>query len=101
MKNRRISTVPLGASAGYRRAEKAMGGANEDRKRSILFRLQRKLDVCPLVPARYVLAIMSFLGFFNVYALRVNLSVALIEMDNSTATVRSNGARVRFFNVFL
>ena len=27
---------------------------------------------------------MSFLGFFNVYALRVNLSVALVAMVNQT-----------------
>lgn len=34
--------------------------------------------------SRHVLAFMAFLGFFNVYCLRVNLSVALVAMVNST-----------------
>lgn len=33
---------------------------------------------------RYCLAYMAFLGFANVYALRVNLSVAILSMVNST-----------------
>ncbi|XP_048729076.1 sialin-like isoform X2 [Ostrea edulis] len=33
---------------------------------------------------RHVLAFWAFLGFFNVYCLRVNLSVALVAMVNST-----------------
>ena len=33
---------------------------------------------------RFVLAIMGFLGFVNVYCLRVNLSVALVAMLNHT-----------------
>lgn len=37
------------------------------------------------IQARYVLAFMGFLGFLNVYALRVNLSVALVAMVNHTA----------------
>lgn len=36
---------------------------------------------------RHTLAIMAFLGFFNVYCLRVNLSVALVAMVNSTKQV--------------
>lgn len=45
------------------------------------------------LPKRYILAFMAFLGFANVYALRVNLSVAMIAMnsnhtfDNSTLPV--------------
>ncbi|XP_049766857.1 vesicular glutamate transporter 2-like [Schistocerca cancellata] len=43
---------------------------------------------------RYVVALLAFLGFFNVYALRVNLSVAIVAMtayrnvtlDNGTVT---------------
>lgn len=34
--------------------------------------------------ARTVLGIMGFLGFANVYAMRVNLSVAIVAMVNST-----------------
>ena len=33
---------------------------------------------------------MAFLGFVNVYALRVNLSVALVAMVNSSATHGEN-----------
>lgn len=32
------------------------------------------------VPARYVLAIWAFFGFFCLYAMRVNLSVAIVAM---------------------
>ena len=44
----------------------------------------RSLDICPKIPARFVLAILGFLGLTNVYALRVNLSVAIVQMDNDT-----------------
>lgn len=53
-----------------------------------------KRNCCPCIPARYVLAVMSSLGFVNVYALRVNLSVAIVEMSNDTATLRNGSARV-------
>jgi len=36
------------------------------------------------VPKRYVMIILAHFGFFIVYALRVNLSVALVAMVNST-----------------
>ena len=35
--------------------------------------------------ARHVFALLSFLGFANVYAMRVNLSVAIVAMVNQTA----------------
>ena len=35
------------------------------------------------MPARYVLTIMMFLGFVNVYALRINLSMAIVAMANN------------------
>ncbi|KAG8179636.1 hypothetical protein JTE90_007366 [Oedothorax gibbosus] len=37
------------------------------------------------LPCRYVLSLLGFLGFCNVYALRVNLSVALVAMVDHTA----------------
>ncbi|CAL1281265.1 unnamed protein product [Larinioides sclopetarius] len=44
-----------------------------------------------VLPARYVFALLGFFGFFNVYAMRVNLSVAIIAMvkpsNNSNNTV--------------
>ena len=36
--------------------------------------------------SRHALAFWAFLGFFNVYCLRVNLSVALVAMVNSTGS---------------
>ncbi|KAG9493737.1 sialin isoform X1 [Eleutherodactylus coqui] len=40
--------------------------------------------------ARYNLAALALLGFFMLYALRVNLSVALVDMVNSTSGERVN-----------
>lgn len=51
-------------------------------------------DWCPWIPARYVLAVMSFLGFVNVYALRVNLSMALVVMVNNTKDAHLNNVRI-------
>lgn len=41
--------------------------------------------------SRYCIVYLAFLGFVNVYALRVNLSVAILSMVNSTA---SNGSGI-------
>ncbi|KAM4694029.1 sialin isoform 2-T2 [Discoglossus pictus] len=40
--------------------------------------------------ARYNLAVMALLGFFVLYALRVNLSVALVDMVNTTTAAQQN-----------
>lgn len=42
-------------------------------------------DTDKFLKARYVLGILGFLGFANVYAMRVNLSVAIVAMVNNTA----------------
>ncbi|GBM03547.1 Sialin [Araneus ventricosus] len=34
----------------------------------------------PIIPVRYVFAVLGFFGFINVYAMRINLSVAIIGM---------------------
>lgn len=39
---------------------------------------------------RHLLAVLAFLGFFNVYCLRVNLSVALVAMVNNTKKVTNH-----------
>lgn len=39
----------------------------------------------PYFGARHLFAILGFLGFANVYAMRVNLSVAIVAMVNNTA----------------
>jgi hypothetical protein len=43
---------------------------------------------------RYVVAFLAFLGFFNVYALRVNLSVAIVAMTAIRNTTLSNGTTI-------
>ncbi|XP_065897728.1 sialin-like [Dysidea avara] len=48
------------------------------------------IDCLPCIKARYVLAFMLFLGICNVYALRVNLSVAIVQM---TAKYPHHGQR--------
>lgn len=40
---------------------------------------------CRSVPARYVLAIMGFMGMFNVYSLRVSMSPVIVAMVNYSA----------------
>jgi len=40
--------------------------------------------------ARFCLIYLAFFGFVNVYALRVNLSVAIISMVNSSYLIDSN-----------
>lgn len=42
-------------------------------------------DCCPCLPARYILAVMSFFGFVIVYALRVNLSMAIVAMVSNSS----------------
>jgi hypothetical protein len=51
---------------------------------------QDNTDTSFAFPKRYVLAIMTFLGFMNMYALRVNLNVAIGAMVNNH-TVDING----------
>lgn len=40
--------------------------------------------------ARQILGLLGFLGFANVYAMRVNLSVAIVAMVNHTAIPSQN-----------
>ncbi|KAK6960061.1 vesicular glutamate transporter 1, partial [Biomphalaria glabrata] len=41
------------------------------------------------IPARYVLALWSFLGFINMFTLRMDLNIAILAMvDNSNATMQ-------------
>ncbi|XP_040284583.1 sialin isoform X1 [Bufo bufo] len=47
-----------------------------------------RVPVC--CSARYNLAVMALLGFFMLYALRVNLSVSLVDMVNSTSSEHVN-----------
>ncbi|XP_055953850.1 sialin-like isoform X1 [Argiope bruennichi] len=42
------------------------------------------------IPKRYILTLLGFLGMFNVYAMRVNLSVAIVAMVNDTGIQYDN-----------
>ena len=49
---------------------------------------ETKSCVFPYFPRRYLVAILSFFGLVNIYALRVNLSVAIVDMvANKTAYI--------------
>ena len=37
------------------------------------------------IPARYVVALLSFFGFVTNYALRINLNIVIVAMVNSSA----------------
>ncbi|NP_001263381.1 sialin isoform b [Mus musculus] len=51
----------------------------------------RQTEAAPVCcSARYNLAILAFCGFFVLYALRVNLSVALVDMVDSNTTLTDN-----------
>lgn len=47
-------------------------------------------DTRSWVKARYTLGFLGFLGFALVYAMRVNLSVAIVSMVNQTAIPHSD-----------
>lgn len=39
--------------------------------------------LCSFIPKRYMVTFLAMFGFFNAYALRVNLSVAMVAMVNN------------------
>lgn len=43
---------------------------------------------------RYVVAFLAFLGFFNIYALRVNLSIAIVAMTENKTVILENGTAI-------
>ena len=44
-----------------------------------------------LFPHRYRIALLAFFGFFNIYTLRVNLSVAIVAMTASHQMIDYHG----------
>ncbi|KAL1138561.1 hypothetical protein AAG570_008624, partial [Ranatra chinensis] len=46
------------------------------------------------LPRRYLVALLSFFGFANIYAMRVNLSVAIVAMTNNRTIITANGTRI-------
>lgn len=43
-------------------------------------------------PRRYMIAILAFFGFFNIYSLRVNLSIAIVAMTENRTILHANGS---------
>lgn len=43
---------------------------------------------------RYLIAFLAFFGFANIYALRVNLSVAIVVMTSNYTIVGPNGPEI-------
>ena len=68
--------------------------SHQQSKRSRLARLLC-VDCLPCVPARYILALVSCLGFVQVYALRVNLSVAIVQMVNNDSSQQQHAASAK------
>lgn len=48
---------------------------------------------------RYVVALMAFFGFFNVYSLRVNLSIAVVAMTQDRSETLPNGTNITLVNI--
>ncbi|GCC32623.1 hypothetical protein chiPu_0011086 [Chiloscyllium punctatum] len=67
-----------------------MEGSGDEAIQPLLAGERRKVSAC--CSARCNLAILAFWGFFVVYALRVNLSVAMVEMLDNNATSLKNGS---------
>ena len=61
----------------------------------------KRIVKCGLMPKRYLLAILSFFGFLNVYALRVNLSVALVAMVSNRTITSTTGSTIKTVSEFL
>lgn len=47
------------------------------------------------VPKRYILLLMIFSGFVNIYAMRVNLNVALVAMVNNQIVLQQGVKSVK------
>lgn len=48
---------------------------------------------------RYIVALMAFFGFFNVYSLRVNLSIAVVAMTQDRSETLPNGTNITLVNI--
>lgn len=50
---------------------------------------------------RYIVATLAFFGFFNVYALRVNLSIGIVVMTTPKPVVLDNGTTIYVRKILL
>ena len=56
-------------------------------------------DCFPWLPARYVLAVMGFLAFVNVFLLQANLSMAIVQMVNDSS--QENHYKAHSYKVYI
>ncbi|XP_068841104.1 sialin isoform X6 [Capricornis sumatraensis] len=69
----------------------APSDGEEGSDRTPLLQRAPRAETAPVCcSARYNLAFLSFFGFFVLYSLRVNLSVALVDMVDSNTTAKDN-----------
>ncbi|XP_044773212.1 sialin isoform X5 [Neomonachus schauinslandi] len=69
----------------------ASSDGEEGSDRTPLLQSTPRVEAAPACcSARYNLAVLAFFGFFVLYALRVNLSVALVDMVDSNTTSADN-----------
>uniref|UniRef100_A0A673T8G0 Sialin n=2 Tax=Suricata suricatta TaxID=37032 RepID=A0A673T8G0_SURSU len=69
----------------------ASSDGEESSDRTPLLQSTPRVEAAPVCcSARYNLAVLAFFGFFVLYALRVNLSVALVDMVDSNTTLADN-----------
>ncbi|XP_030171710.1 sialin isoform X1 [Lynx canadensis] len=69
----------------------ASSDGEEGSDRTPLLQSTPRVEAAPVCgSARYNLAVLAFFGFFVLYALRVNLSVALVDMIDSNTTLADN-----------
>ena len=52
------------------------------------------------IKRRFVVAILAFFGFVNVYMLRVNLSIAVVAMTSNKTRMLRNGTEVNVSFIF-
>eukprot|EP00794_Sanderia_malayensis_P005562 gene5562-6248_t len=53
-----------------------------------------------IIPKRHLLLLMIFLGFINIYAMRVSLNVAIVAMVNNKTVILRNGTVTKVFAEF-
>lgn len=53
-----------------------------------------------LIPKRHLLLLMIFLGFVNIYAMRVNLNVAIVAMVNNKTVITPTGEVEKIVSTF-
>lgn len=83
----------------HRHTNTTLTNSHEERGQDVIRRFGEEEQLLDTPPAnvyktwfgkRQLLAFMGFLGFANVYAMRVNLSVAIVAMVNNTAIPHAN-----------